>query len=71
MEVKIMLTNGFVTGVNYWASNAGIKMWSDFDEKAIDSDFAKIASLKMDIVRLSLFGAIFNPFINFMVVAEA
>ena len=52
MEVITVLINGFVTGVNYWASNAGIKMWSDFDEKAIDNDFAKIASLKMDIVRI-------------------
>lgn len=56
-----MLTNGFVTGVNYWASNAGIKMWSDFDEKAIDNDFAKIASLKMDIVRLFPLWSEFQP----------
>ena len=56
-----MLTNGFVTGVNYWASNAGIKMWSDFDEKAIDNDFAKIASLKMDIVRLFPLWSDFQP----------
>ncbi|MBO5231255.1 MAG: cellulase family glycosylhydrolase [Clostridia bacterium] len=56
-----MLTNGFVTGVNYWASNAGIKMWSNFDEKAIDSDFAKIASLKMDIVRIFPLWSDFQP----------
>lgn len=56
-----MLTNGYVTGVNYWASNAGIKMWSDFDEKAIDSDFARLASLKMDIVRLFPLWSDFQP----------
>ena len=56
-----MLTKGFVTGVNYWASNAGIKMWSDFDEKAIDSDFAKLAALKMDIIRLFPLWSEFQP----------
>lgn len=56
-----MLTKGFVTGINYWASNAGIKMWSDFDEKAIDSDFAKLAEVKMDVVRLFPLWSEFQP----------
>ena len=56
-----MFTKGFVTGVNYWASNAGIKMWSDFDETVIDRDFAKIAALKMDVIRLFPLWSDFQP----------
>lgn len=56
-----MLTKGFVTGVNYWASNAGIKMWSDFDEAVIDSDFKKLAQIKMDVVRLFPLWSEFQP----------
>ena len=56
-----MLTKGFVTGVNYWASNAGIKMWSDFDEAVIDSDFKKLAEVKMDVVRLFPLWSEFQP----------
>ena len=26
----------FLTGVNYWASNAGVHTFSNFDEKVID-----------------------------------
>lgn len=56
-----MLKKGFVTGVNYWASNAGIKMWSDFSESAIDSDFEKISRLKMDVIRLFPLWSDFQP----------
>ncbi len=34
-----MLKSGFVTGLNYLASNSGINMWEDFDENIIDADF--------------------------------
>ena len=56
-----MFTEGFVTGVNYWASNAGIKMWSNFDEKVIDKDLGKIKALKMDVVRLFPLWSDFQP----------
>ena len=56
-----MLTKGYVTGVNYWASNAGIKMWSDFDETVIDNDFKKLADIKMDVVRLFPLWSEFQP----------
>ncbi len=56
-----MFTKGFVTGVNYWASNAGIKMWSEFDERVVDSDFEKIARLKMDVVRIFPLWSDFQP----------
>ena len=56
-----MLTKGYVTGVNYWASNAGIKMWSEFDENIIDNDFKKLADIKMDVVRLFPLWSEFQP----------
>lgn len=56
-----MLTSGFVTGVNYWASNAGIKMWRDFAPEVIDDDFKRLAALKLDVVRLFPLWPDFQP----------
>lgn len=56
-----MLTKGYVTGANYWASNAGIKMWTDFSEAAIDKDFEKLSCLKMDVIRLFPLWSEFQP----------
>ena len=59
-----MLTNGFVTGVNYWASNAGIKMWREFEPKVIDDDFKRLAALKLDVVRLFPLWPDFQPILR-------
>lgn len=59
-----MLTNGFVTGVNYWASNAGIKMWREFESEVIDDDFKRLAALKLDVVRLFPLWPDFQPILR-------
>lgn len=59
-----MLTNGFVTGVNYWASNAGIKMWREFEPEVIDDDFKRLAALKLDVVRLFPLWPDFQPILR-------
>lgn len=56
-----MLTSNFVTGANYWASNAGINMWSEFDESVIDDDFRRLKELKLDIVRVFPLWSDFQP----------
>ena len=32
--------NEFLTGCNYWSSEAGIRMWRDWSEEAVEKDFA-------------------------------
>ena len=40
-----------ITGCNYWASHAGIRMWSDWREEVVREDFRKIASTGISVVR--------------------
>ncbi len=40
-----------ITGCNYWASHAGIRMWSDWREEVVREDFRKIASAGISVVR--------------------
>lgn len=56
-----MRNTGYVTGVNYLASNAGIKMWLDFDPKVIDEDFKKLKELKIDVIRIFPLWSVFQP----------
>ena len=56
-----MLKDGFITGVNYWASNAGIRMWSDFSPETIDDDFARLEAIELDVVRLFPLWPEFQP----------
>ena len=58
---KKMLKDGFVTGVNYWASNAGIRMWTQFSPETIDDDFRCLAAIKLDVVRLFPLWPDFQP----------
>lgn len=53
--------NKFITGVNYLASNAGIKMWQYFDEKIIEDDFKKLKELKIDVIRIFPLWSDFQP----------
>ena len=44
MEKKLPLAEGtFVFGANYWASHAGTRMWSEWDESVVDEDFRRFA----------------------------
>lgn len=56
-----MLKDGFITGVNYWASNAGIRMWTQFSPETIDDDFQHLAKMKLDVVRLFPLWPDFQP----------
>jgi endo-1,4-beta-mannosidase len=44
----------FVLGVNYWPRRKAMYWWSDFDEGEVRDEFALIAELGMNIVRLFL-----------------
>lgn len=55
------MDNSFITGINYLASNAGIKMWTNFDPVIIDNDLRKIKSLKIDVIRIFPLWSDFQP----------
>jgi endo-1,4-beta-mannosidase len=51
----------FSIGVNYWASNAGTKMWSKFSLEEIDADFAALKSANVNTVRIFPLWSDFQP----------
>lgn len=59
---KFLMTPGdYVTGVNYFASNAGISMWSDWDEICIEKDFKVMAGYGVQVIRVFPIWADFQP----------
>ena len=51
----------FNTGCNYWASHAGMKMWSDWREDVVRRDFELLAALKIKTVRVFPLWSDFQP----------
>ena len=51
----------FLLGVNYWPRSSAMAMWSHFDAGEIEEDFARIADLGLDVVRLFLLWDAFQP----------
>lgn len=44
----------FLQGVNYWPRRKAMRWWSDFDIEEVDGEFALIASLGLQLVRIFL-----------------
>lgn len=55
------MKNGFMLGVNYWESNAGTKMWRDFDALIIEQDFKALSDNGVDTIRLFPLWTDFQP----------
>lgn len=51
----------FLLGINYWPRRSAMAMWDAFDVGEIDDDFARIASLGLDVVRFFLLWEAFQP----------
>ena len=51
----------FLTGCNYWSSEAGIRMWRDWSEEAVEKDFAALKDTGMNTVRLFPLWSDFQP----------
>ena len=47
-----MKNTDFIIGCNYWASNAGTKMWSRFDEMAIEKDLKTLSEYGLNTLRV-------------------
>lgn len=51
----------FILGCNYWASNAGIEMWRDFDAKAIEKDLKILSEHGVECMRVFPLWRDFQP----------
>ena len=53
--------DGFFTGVNYWASHAGVYMWRDWKPEIVEEDFKKLASIGVKVLRVFPLWCDFQP----------
>lgn len=51
----------FFTGVNYWASNAGLHMWTDWDAQTVDDDLRRLAENNIRNIRVFPLWSEFQP----------
>ena len=62
MEKKLPLSEGtFVFGANYWASHAGTRMWSDWDESVVEEDFRRFRDDGLRLLRIFPLWSDFQP----------
>ena len=54
------MMKSFMIGCNYWASNAGVYMWRNFDEKVDDEDFEVLSKNSHDFFNLTPIFKIFG-----------
>ena len=51
----------YIIGCNYWASNAGMYMWRNFDENVVDRDFALLKEHGVNTIRIFPLWSDFQP----------
>lgn len=51
----------FQIGANYWASHAGIFMWRNWSAKVVDSDFHRLATGGLEVLRVFPLWSDFQP----------
>ena len=56
-----MHTGGFTLGVNYWPRKKGMYWWKGFDRAEVETEFAEIAALGLQVVRFFLLWEDFQP----------
>lgn len=54
-------TDKFTIGCNYWASNAGIYMWRNWDESVVEKDLIKLKESGIDTLRVFPLWCDFQP----------
>ena len=60
---KIFESGTFFTGCNYWASNAGLHMWTNWDAKVVDDDFRRLAENNIRYIRVFPLWSEFQPLV--------
>lgn len=61
MNNNLFLSGSFFTGTNYWASHAGINMWTDWRPEIIEEDFKKLAAYNIRYIRMFPIWSEFQP----------
>ena len=51
----------FLTGCNYWASNAGMYMWRQWDAKTVEKDIAELSANGVNVLRVFPLWPDFQP----------
>src|SRR3954469_14928106 len=51
----------FTLGVNYWPRKKAMHWWRNFDRAEVESEFAEIAALELQVARIFLFWEDFQP----------
>ena len=49
---KIFESGTFFTGCNYWASNAGLHMWTNWDVNVVEDDFKRLRDNNIRYIRI-------------------
>lgn len=60
-ELFLNSTKDFTVGCNYWASNAGVYMWRDWDEKTVVEDLKLLAKTGVKTLRVFPLWCDFQP----------
>ena len=61
MTASLCQSGSFCVGCNYWASHAGLRMWSDWRADIVDADLAQLAGLGHQILRIFPLWPDFQP----------
>lgn len=61
MSSSIFRSGSFFVGCNYWASNAGMHMWSEWDEKVVAKDMEDMARDGLQVLRVFPLWSEFQP----------
>ncbi len=61
MKNNLFESGNFFVGCNYWASNAGTHMWQQWDESAVEADFARLAGDRVTTLRVFPMWSEFQP----------
>lgn len=62
MEKKKLFEKGTMSlGVNYWASHAATRMWTEWDEKVVAKDIRKLAEIGCEYLRVFPLWSDFQP----------
>ncbi|MBE6766531.1 MAG: cellulase family glycosylhydrolase [Clostridia bacterium] len=64
MKCELFDSGKFFVGVNYWASNAGIDMWTQWDENVIIRDLDLLVEANVKVVRMFPLWSEFQPIKN-------
>ena len=63
-ECKLFADGEFFIGVNYWASNAGINMWNQWDEAVVVRDLDLLIKSNVRVVRMFPLWSDFQPVVT-------